>query len=487
MSKNTAKRILSAFTAAVMLLSCVPFVSAESHTATVIKAAERPVEWTKYVTMFSQYANSIKKDMPYCVVTNESGIAEKDGITVDKGNNSYEKVDEAVEKWLKPVFDGMFKSNSSVAKSFIEVLLGDGALNFDTMTFSKGENRDKYVPLYGSDSVSLITPEDKDFSLTVSHNNDDGRLLGIQVMYGASEYAAGGTSTRSKVFSLSDGTIDPIIISGSGTSNKLDVKFTDFKYGISKVELYFNEDGSLSKYLSEVPYEFTASLYDLLQVLDAVYKNAGFTLSFVKMGVDLANTILKGLGKTEISAEKVLSEYRLKVNYTVRTVISSFNYKDRLFGDIDGDGSVTVADARSALRHAVQLEVIKDKSELIYGDVDFDGDIDVADARLILRMAVQLDPTFSEVPDGKEIKIVVTNRPQTENTEKPDSSDTADTPDDSGKTDGGDGSQEKPDYSELEKFPASVAQAVFDIINQTEGTADDLIEYIKQIVAAAKG
>ncbi len=306
-------------------------------------------------------------------------------------------------------------------------------------------------------------------------------------MYGASEYAAGGTSTRSKVFSLSDGTIDPIIISGSGTSNKLDVKFTDFKYGISKVELYFNEDGSLSKYLSEVPYEFTASLYDLLQVLDAVYKNAGFTLSFVKMGVDLANTILKGLGKTEISAEKVLSEYRLKVNYTVRTVISSFNYKDRLFGDIDGDGSVTVSDARSALRHAVQLEVIKDKSELIYGDVDFDGDIDVADARLILRMAVQLDPTFSEVPDGKEIKIVVTNRPQTENTEKPDSSDTADTPDDSGKTDGGDGSPEKPDYSELEKFPASVAQAVFDIINQTEGTADDLIEYIKQIVAAAKG
>lgn len=484
MSKNTAKRILSAITAAVMLLSCIPIVSAASHIPTVITAEEQPEEWAKYVTMFSQYANSIKKDMPYCVVKNESGLAEKDGITVESSMGGYEEVDDAVKKWLTPIFDGMFKSNSSVAKSFIEVLLGDGVLGFDTMTFYKGENRDKYVPLYGTDSVSLLTPDDKDFDLTVSHSSaKPDRLLGIQVLYGVSEPAADAGSSRSKVFSLSDGTIDPIIISGNGTSSRLDVKFTDFNYGRSKAELYFNEDGTLSKYLSEVPYEFSASLFDLLNVLDAVYKNTGFTFSFVNAGFALANTILEGLNQPTVSAEDILGGYKLHIKYTVRTVIDSFNYNDRLFGDIDGDGTVSVSDARTALRHAVQLEIIKDTVGLIYGDVDFDGDIDVADARLILRMAVMLDPTFSEVPEGKEIKIVKTERPDPDKPTTPDTPETPENPD----TPENPEAPEKPDYSDLEKIPASVAQAVFDLINLIGGSSESFIDYIKQIIAAAKG
>lgn len=484
MSKNTAKRILSAITAAVMLLSCIPFVSAASYTPTVIDSEEQPEEWAKYVTMFSQYANSIKKDMPYCVVKNESGLAEKDGITVESSMGGYEEVDDAVKKWLAPIFDGMFKSNSSVAKSFIEVLLGDGVLGFDTMTFYKGENRDKYVPLYGTDSVSLLTPDDKDFDLTVSHSSSKpDRLLGIQVLYGVSEPAADAGSSRSKVFSLSDGTIDPIIISGNGTSSKLDVKFTDFNYGRSKAELYFNEDGTLSKYLSEVPYEFSASLFDLLNVLDAVYKNTGFTFSFVNAGFALANTILEGLNQPTVSAEDILGGYKLHIKYTVRTVIDSFNYNDRLFGDIDGDGTVSVSDARTALRHAVQLEIIKDTVGLIYGDVDFDGGIDVADARLILRMAVMLDPTFSEVPEGKEIKIVKTERPDPDKPTTPDTPETPENPD----TPENPEAPEKPDYSDLEKIPASVAQAVFDLINLIGGSSESFIDYIKQIIAAAKG
>lgn len=480
MSKNTAKKMLSALLAVLMIFSCVPFASA-AHVPAVIDPDSQPEEWAKYVTLFSQYANSIKKDSPYCVVRNESGLDEN-GITVRYGgdDNYYdEEVDDKVRKWLTPVFDGMFKSNSSVALSFINTLLGDGAVNFDTRTFYKGENRDKYVPLYGSNSVSLLTPDDKDFTLTVSHDEfDSDRLLGIQVLYNVSEPAADADSSRSKVFSLSDGTIDPIIISGSSNpETKIDVKFKDFTYGRSKVNLYFDKDGMLSKYINEVPYEFTATLYDLLQVLDAAMKKAGFTFSFVETGILLADTILSNLGKTDITSEAVLSEYRLHIKYTVRTVIEEFNFSDRLFGDIDGDGTVSVSDARTALRHAVGLEIIKKTDGLIYGDVDFDGDIDVSDARLILRMAVGIDPTFSEIPDGKEIKIVVVN---------PDEPDEPGIPDEPDVPDPGE-EPEKPDYSDLNKFPASVAQAVFDIINLIGGASGSFIDYIKAIIAAAKG
>ena len=261
------------------------------------------------------------------------------------------------------------------------------------------------------------------------------------------------------------------------------MKFTDFNYGKSKAELYFNEDGTLSKYLSEVPYEFSASLFDLLNVLDAVYKNTGFTFSFVNAGFALANTILEGLNQPTVSAEDILGGYKLHIKYTVRTVIDSFNYNDRLFGDIDGDGTVSVSDARTALRHAVQLEIIKDTVGLIYGDVDFDGDIDVADARLVLRMAVMLDPTFSEVPEGKEIKIVKTERPDPDKPTTPDTPETPEKPD----TPENPEAPEKPDYSDLEKIPASVAQAVFDLINLIGGSSESFIDYIKQIIAAAKG
>lgn len=59
-------------------------------------------------------------------------------------------------------------------------------------------------------------------------------------------------------------------------------------------------------------------------------------------------------------------------------------------GDVDLDGVVSVADARSALRAAVGLDVLVGKS-LIAADVDGNSGVSVADARLILRVAVGLE------------------------------------------------------------------------------------------------
>ena len=61
------------------------------------------------------------------------------------------------------------------------------------------------------------------------------------------------------------------------------------------------------------------------------------------------------------------------------------------FGDADGDGSVTAADARLTLRAAVSLESIgAEQPAFLQADADRDGTLTAADARLILRAAVGL-------------------------------------------------------------------------------------------------
>ena len=59
----------------------------------------------------------------------------------------------------------------------------------------------------------------------------------------------------------------------------------------------------------------------------------------------------------------------------------------RVLGDLDGDGEVTAADARIALRAAVGMEILS-AEQIKSADMDGDGKITAADAREILRKAV---------------------------------------------------------------------------------------------------
>jgi len=59
---------------------------------------------------------------------------------------------------------------------------------------------------------------------------------------------------------------------------------------------------------------------------------------------------------------------------------------NRVLGDVDGDGQVSAADARLALRAAVGLELLT-KEQMTAADVDNDGKITAADARQILKIA----------------------------------------------------------------------------------------------------
>ena len=61
-------------------------------------------------------------------------------------------------------------------------------------------------------------------------------------------------------------------------------------------------------------------------------------------------------------------------------------------GDVDGNGSVTSADARLALRASVKLEKYgKDSVQFLAADVDGNGAIEASDARTILRASVKLE------------------------------------------------------------------------------------------------
>lgn len=61
-------------------------------------------------------------------------------------------------------------------------------------------------------------------------------------------------------------------------------------------------------------------------------------------------------------------------------------------GDVDGDGKVTSADARLALRASVKLEEYpKGSAQYIAADVTGDGNITPEDARYILRASVKLE------------------------------------------------------------------------------------------------
>lgn len=60
------------------------------------------------------------------------------------------------------------------------------------------------------------------------------------------------------------------------------------------------------------------------------------------------------------------------------------------YGDADGDGKLTAADARTILRIAVKLETY-DAAEVFRYNVDNDLEITASDARSVLRMSVNLE------------------------------------------------------------------------------------------------
>ena len=103
-------------------------------------------------------------------------------------------------------------------------------------------------------------------------------------------------------------------------------------------------------------------------------------------------------GKTlfSVAQEKLddISAFSGGVLYYVKDhkVTAVYAETNRASGDVDGNGKVTAADARLALRASVGLDIIiKDMPSFLAADANGDGVIKAADARKILRAAVGLE------------------------------------------------------------------------------------------------
>ncbi len=66
-------------------------------------------------------------------------------------------------------------------------------------------------------------------------------------------------------------------------------------------------------------------------------------------------------------------------------------YKDGIYGDVDGDGYVTVADALHILMASAGIETAASLYNAYAGDVDGDGALTSIDAVLTLRYSIGLE------------------------------------------------------------------------------------------------
>ncbi|MBQ7961609.1 MAG: hypothetical protein IJ289_03335 [Clostridia bacterium] len=69
-----------------------------------------------------------------------------------------------------------------------------------------------------------------------------------------------------------------------------------------------------------------------------------------------------------------------------------------VYGDVNGDGKITAADARLTLRASARIDTFTDEQSKA-GDVNFDKKITAADARLILRVSAKIDSFDIPVPE----------------------------------------------------------------------------------------
>ena len=117
------------------------------------------------------------------------------------------------------------------------------------------------------------------------------------------------------------------------------------------------------------------------------------TMEDVLKGCPAGTMVLNAAGKRLPEDAKPGSGMQLLFpSYRTYTII--------LYGDTDGDGNISSADARTALRRSVKLdEAIEWRDKACHVKYDGKGDVVSEDARLILRASVQLeDPsTFGRV------------------------------------------------------------------------------------------
>ncbi len=396
MKKSFLKRVAAGFLALVMVLTALFSAGAITKPGLVTDADDRAY----YIDIFNDGVNAVKSDKPYLVYKTQATVGKE--------------LDESPAEWLSIVFNSIFLADESLVSGLIAKLVEDEGVatgsDIKVKEIYKGFSRDNILPVSGENYVSALSASDK-FDMQVQSVKDkEGENEQLEYYI---TFANGFTpenvseSGMDKVFDLASGSINPTIF---GTSDGDDgmlstVKFTSFSYDDASIYAKFDKDGLLRSYKTTVTYNFDISFYDFSQMMTFLSPSG---TNYYELGVEFANKIIAVSGGTPVDAKELLKKQNINVTYTIESEMSNFDWSPRYFGDVDNDGDVDAYDARSALRHAVGLQVIDNNQGLLYSDINFDGVVNSADARLILRTAVKLEPLFNYPPDGKYVTIVDT-------------------------------------------------------------------------------
>ena len=389
--KKNVRRFLAIFLSALLMLGC-----AVPAFATVRILADD--EKADMVTFFNDSVNIIKTEMPKAKITYKNYVPEG-GITT----NGTDELDATAQEYLVPVLEGMFNTNSSVAKSLVRTLVGTPGTEVTELDLHRDLLRNNSVPVYGETYVSALSPAN-DYDVIVDMEDKDVTPKQMAITFYDTSLENAKETSIGKAFYLPSGSFDPMLISGARTEavSRLDnAKFQRFDIKNAKLVTKYNADGVINYYGSTIDYNFSITFYDCMNLLSAVLGYDFYTAVFKTI-----NMVFENLGRDTLATEDLLKDREIFVTYRSTVEITDFNFTPRWFGDINDDGCVTASDARLALRHAVDLEKINYSGDRIYADVNFDGEINSADAREIMRLAVGLDTLFDKVPEGEKIKIV---------------------------------------------------------------------------------
>lgn len=395
---------------AAMLVSCAgaAFAATPARDFDRSNYAVQPADKAAYVDFFNESVNSLKSDTPYVNVKYTAGVPEN-GIVKSADGESEALAPEA-EKYIGALLDGFFSEKNSAFRSLIKAVLGSESVKNDSFELHRGAKRNSLIPLYGEEYVSALkSADDYDILINQKAGSEYPTELAI-TNFGDVELSDVGKSSLPLLYSLPDGGMDMTLIGKGGTSSNFlsGIKLTDFKFKDAKVVTKYDRNGVLKYYGSVITYNFAFNYFDAVKLMSAFLGVDIYTAT-----MDMINSILGHLNREDINAESILLNRKLTITYTVLVEISNIDYSPRYYGDINDNGEVDAADARLALRHSVSLGLITATEDLLYGDVNFDGEITAADARLILRMSVGLDDPFLEVPEGKEVKIIVVEQDHT--------------------------------------------------------------------------
>ena len=153
----------------------------------------------------------------------------------------------------------------------------------------------------------------------------------------------------------------------------------DYRVSVSDIDLFACSSG---------PGSFTG-----VRIGAATVKGLAFAQNKPCIGVSTLEAIAENLSVCRGLICPVMNARRSQV-YTALFRSDGKTLTISVAGDIDGNGDITAADARLALRAAVGLDKLS-SAQTNASEIDKNSKITAADARLILRASVGLEDTKS--------------------------------------------------------------------------------------------